>query len=190
MKFFTGKSKGFGIIETLVACAILILICGALLSINVIITRNIAFARSRAIAYNLAQEAIESGRQIRDSNLIDGVATSNWDSFVCNTANSSFSRPTTSKNNFYNISFALPNCYGTPRIYLIPSANEEPIKIGGITYTRKIHFLDSGVDPVVVSTDVTNENAIRMVAEVSWNQNGSGRSVEVSELLTNWKRGF
>lgn len=198
------KLKGFGLIETLVACAILMIICGALLTINLIITRDIAFAKGRAVAYNLAQEAIESARQIRDTNLLDNNTASagvykltNWNSFVCNTTASTVSTPVSDGNHYYKI-LALPaastsNCYGTTsRITMVSdlSVIGEPITIGTTTYTRKIRFLNSGLSPVVVSSAVTEENAIRMVAEISWTDSGNSRHIEVTELLTNWKRGF
>lgn len=199
MKIVKKKFKGFGLIETLVACAILMIICGALLTINLIITKNIAFARGRAVAYNLSQEAIESARQIRDSNLIDSNQSTSWNYFICNQSTAPYlSAPvTTGSTIYYKITPGIfLNCYGAnPRITMVvdPSSVGEPITVGSITYTRKIHFLTSGLSPRVVdlaSHDVTEENAIRMVVEINWNDSGNSRHVEVAELLTNWKRGF
>lgn len=201
MKKTFKKLKGFGVIETLIACAIIIIICGALLAINVIITRDISFARGRAVAYNLAQEAIESTRQIRDSNLVDSKQETNWDTFVCNQgATPVLSRPlisdATTKRLYIISAGSAPVCYGsTPRLTLTPDASDsgEDIQIGTNTYNRKIHFLASGVSPklpVANTNVVTEENAIRVVVEISWNDRGSNRQIEIAELLTNWKRGF
>jgi len=167
--------------------------------INLIITRDIAFVKGRAVAYNLSQEAIESARQIRDSNLIDNNQSTNWNYFICNPAATPYlSAPaTTGTIKYYTItSGTFSSCYGAnPRITMISdlSASGEPITVGSITYTRKIHFLNSGLSPRVVdlaSHDVTEENAIRMVVDITWTDSGNSRRVQVSELLTNWKRGF
>jgi len=196
---FTKSKKGFGLLETLIACAVLILICGALLAINVIITRDIAYARDDSIASDLAQEGIESLRQIRDSNLIDGLDFTNWNSFVCDSsATPAVNTPvlsTASSTVYYTIvAGSYPACYGiasNPRMAIKNNPNGENIIIGSIIYNRKIRFLSSGVDPLVGGTpEVTEDNAIRAVVNISWNYRGSNRQVEISELLTNWKRGL
>ncbi|MCX6810206.1 MAG: type II secretion system protein [Candidatus Berkelbacteria bacterium] len=196
MKIFSQK-KAFGLIETLVACAILILICGALLTVNLIVTGDIIYAREKAVAYNLAQEAIESGRQIRDSNLIDGLAATNWNTFVCNNdQNPALSSPiisTTADKHYYQIiSGRFTSCYGlSERIAMTSDMASSPgqnIKIGGITYNRKIYFFESGVNPA--PNDKVEENAIRIMVNIDWDDHGSNHSVNLSELLTNWKRGF
>lgn len=192
------QSRGFGLIETLIACAILVIISGALLTINVVITRDIVFAKGRSVAFNLAAEAIESTRQIRDSNLIDQQESTNWNTFVCSPQNPYLSSPVASATSLYKINAAAdPNCFGTTqRIFLTQDTSlaGENIVIGGITYNRKIHFLNSRIDPKIYSsdgtTDITDSNAIRMVVDISWNQNNTNNHIQVSELLTNWKRGL
>ncbi len=196
MPILRQNKRAFGLIETLIACAILMIICGALLTINVIITRDIAFAKDRAVAYNLAQEAIESGRQIRDSNLVDGLSLTNWNTFVCNPLSApALSSPSVSTSGYYIItSGKFSSCYGnSPRIALTQDIklSGENIQIGGVTYNRKIHFLTSGIDPIVDnSAQITNDNAIRMVVDINWIDHGSSRTASVTELLTNWKRGL
>lgn len=199
MKAFAKKSRGFGLLETLVACAILIVVCGALLAINVIIVRDIAFVRGRSVAFGLAQEAIESVRQNRDSNLIDGNQATNWNTFVCNQSTTpNLSPPNINGTNYYKITAlsasSTSNCYGTtPRITLVSDTTRagEDIVIGPVKYTRKIYFVQSGVNPDINdSPGVTEANAIRMVVEISWTESGSSHKIEMRELLTNWKRGF
>lgn len=197
MKSPAKKLKAFGLIETLVACAILIVITGALLAINVMIMADITFSKNRAVAFNLAQEAIESARQIRDTNLIDSDQKTNWDTFVCNQSTPpNLKRPSTSAAKQYYIVSAgkFSACYGDKiRLALIPDqpGRGEDIKADVTTFNRKVYFQSSGVSPQVGSSPaVTEANAIRMVAQVNWIENGKIRQIEVKELLTNWKPGY
>jgi len=192
--------NGFTLVETLVACAILVIVCGALLTINLVITKNLAFARGRAIAYNLAAEGIEGARQIRETNLIDGQGGTNWNTFVCNNATAPYLRkPTISGSTitYYTLtSGTFSNCYGTnPIIIFVPDANShgEDISVGGLKFNRKIYFVSSGVNPPILDPagqDTTEDNAIRIVVDINWTEGVYSRSVEVRELLTNWKRGI
>lgn len=69
-KNLKNQKKGFTIIETFVGITVLLLgIVGPLVLVN----RNLQaarFSRNQITAYYLAQEAIETVRQVRDSNLI------------------------------------------------------------------------------------------------------------------------
>jgi len=200
VRFRQKKTRAFGLIEVLIACAILIIITGALLAINVMIMNDITFTRNRSEAFNLAQGAIESVRQIRDTNLTDGLETTNWDTFVCQTANPPLSRPaisSTDPKTFYKVrSDVFAACYGAgalTRIALVPPAGGESEIVGVTLFTTVVYFETSGVDPTVDSSpnrDVTEANAIRVVARVNWIENGKSRQVEVKELLTNWKLGL
>jgi len=198
------NKKAFGLIETLVACSILIIITGALLAVHILTTNNISYVKHRAQAYNLASEGIESVRQIRETNLVDGQQLTSWDSLVC--ASSVFSKPEfsnlddndVSNDKVYSVFVNQGACSSLtpiPRKFLKLQNEGEKISIGGITYTRKITFRSSGVDPYVVAPAgqgqaTTENNAFRVNVEVSWTLNGQNRSVSVSELLTNWKQGF
>ena len=76
MKIFLKKqSRGFTIIETLVAIFILTIVLSVSMGIiqQTLIGSNLA--RDEIIAYNLAEEGIEYIRSIRDSNSLNG---SNW----------------------------------------------------------------------------------------------------------------
>ena len=197
MKYPRKKSKAFGLIETLVACAILIVITGALLAINVMIMADITFSKNRAAAFNLAQEAIESARQIRDTNLIDSDQKTNWDTFVCDQSTApNLKRPSTSAaKQYYTVSAGrFSACYGGNfRIALIPdqTGKGEDIPVDVTTFNRLVYFETSGVSPQVGSSAaVTEANAIRIVAQVNWVENGKNRQIEVKELLTNWKPGY
>ncbi|MFA5158216.1 MAG: hypothetical protein WC451_03490 [Patescibacteria group bacterium] len=198
------NKKAFGLIETLVACSILIIITGALLAVHILTTNNISYVKHRAQAYSLASEGIESVRQIRETNLIDGQQLTSWDSLVC--ASSVFSKPEfsnlddndESNDKIYAIFLnqgACTNLAPIPRKFLKLQNEGEEIVIGGTTYTRKITFRSSGIDPYINAPAgqgqaTTENNAFRINVEVSWTLNGQNRNISVSELLTNWKQGF
>jgi len=197
MKKTASKKKAFGLIETLIACAVLLIICGALLTISTIVSRDIAFARNRTVAYSLAQEAIESARQIRDTNLIDANEKTAWNSFICDvSSNEKISTPRISTDNLrelYLISTDRSICYSADRIIIAPDSTStgESIQIGGMVYNRKIYFTSSGVDPLVANSEqIVEQNSVRITAQINWIDHGSNREIKLTELLTNWKRGF
>jgi type II secretory pathway pseudopilin PulG len=197
MKRLISDRKAFGLIETLIACAVLLIVCGALLTISTIVSRDITFARNRTIAYALAQEAVESMRQIRDTNLIDSNEETAWNSFVCDfNSVEKISTPKISTNNLkdlYLISTDRSVCYPTDRVVIVPdlTSSGEDIQVGGMLYNRKIYFTSSGIDPLVAnSAEVVNQNAIRITVEINWVDRGANKEINLTELLTNWKRGF
>lgn len=73
MQFFRikTKEKGFTLVETLVAIAILLVIIVGPMSIAQKGIQNAFFAREQLTAVFLAQEAIEGVRELRDNNAID-----------------------------------------------------------------------------------------------------------------------
>lgn len=83
------SQRGFTLMETLVAIAILLI---AVVGPMSIIGRSLpqsAYARDHAIAINLAQEGIEAVRQKRDSNMINdwnGIDTA-WDEGIVDNNN-------------------------------------------------------------------------------------------------------
>ncbi|TSC94338.1 MAG: hypothetical protein Athens101428_324 [Candidatus Berkelbacteria bacterium Athens1014_28] len=189
---------GFSLIETLIACAILIIVCGALLSLSLIISNNIFFTRQRSVATNLAQDYLEKIRQIRDTNLIDSNSATNWNSLVCDRSKTPVIQVPTISDDihfyFYSVSSEIYSyCYDSssePRLSLVPSSSGEIINVSGIDFVRKITFLPSGVDPKLLdgTRDITGDNSIKAKVEVSWTQNGKDQKIEVIELLTNWKQ--
>jgi len=190
--------SAFGLIETLIACAVLIIVIGALMTLNVIITNSIIFSKQRAVAYNLAQSAVESAIEIRDSNYIDGNDATGWNSLICDAGSSSARVPDLSGVTIYKI--AVGNlCQSSEqryfRYFLLPNPDStgENIGIGGQTYQRKITFASSGVYPPVkdsAGNDVTDVNTLRIIVTVNWKMNGHDKNVELRQVLTNWRQGL
>ena len=192
------KKNAFGLIETLIACAILIIVIGALMALNVIITNSIIFSKQRAVAYNLAQSAVESAIEIRDSNYIDGNDATGWNSLICDAGSSSpIKIPDLSGTTIYKVAVRdFFQCGSTePRYFLVPNldGDGENIIIGGQTYQRKITFASSGVYPPVkdsAGNDVTDVNTLRIIVTVNWKMNGHDKNVELRQVLTNWRQGL
>lgn len=171
IKITLGK-KAFTLIEVLVACAILIIVVTSAVALGVTIINNATLSRQRITAYYLAQEGIETTRQIRDSNLIDGNDRTAWNTFDYTYAPLNYSaiyRVTTSGN----------------RLFLANNPNGEDIIIDGVTYRRKVTFAPAGIDiPGVNIAD----NAVRVIINVGWNYKGNSKQIETRELITNWKQ--
>ena len=194
------KKKTFGIIEVLIACTILILICASIQFLNIVITNSILFAKQRTTAYYLAQEGIEAVRSIRDTNLVDDSAlNTNWQSMVSGVTTpespSGYNKFDVDK----NYSLAYPTGTDNSRYSLQENSGGEKIKADGtIDYTRKITFsdsnlagTDSNLDPDLISgltSEQIGANSTKVTAKVSWNFRGKEQTVEVSEILTNWKQ--
>ena len=183
-------NRAFGLIETLIACAILIIVTGALLALNVIITNGIFFSKQRAQAYNLAQEGIESVKQIRNSNFVDGNSNTLWNSLVCVQGASPAIQAPSTTTTYIVSSGSFASCSSMNRIYLIPrtTLSQGDITIEGQTYNRAVFFQDSGLADILGTPAQTRQNAIRAIVTVTWIANGRDQSVELKSVLTNWKQ--
>lgn len=67
------KNRGFGLVEVLVASAILALVVGGSIALMRSSLRRTVLAADRTVAMNLAQEAIEAIRSARDTTYTDQI---------------------------------------------------------------------------------------------------------------------
>lgn len=181
--------KSFGLIETLIACAILIMIAGAVLAINVILNNNLQFTRERAHAYYRAMETIEAVRITRDTNDIDGDNRTDWNSFVCDNTTNRVYPPVLDGNTKYYPNVHC-NLFDRPgRFFLAPTTDPSVMtrKSFGTTYTIYLTFENSGINPDLVGGEL-DDNSIKAVATVEWNSRGKSHKIELREVLTNWKQ--
>src|SRR3990172_1908167 len=77
-------SRGFGLLEVLISITILITILGAAISMQISTSRGIISVRQDIVAYNLAQDVIETIRQDRDTVWLDDDFSTDFASFVNN----------------------------------------------------------------------------------------------------------
>ncbi|MCX6812155.1 MAG: hypothetical protein NTW79_00840 [Candidatus Berkelbacteria bacterium] len=179
---FTSTKRSFGLIETLVACAILIILVGGLLILNITINNSVTFTRERAEAYYLAQEAVETMRQIRETNAIDSNPATAWNTFVCDTQSQLVSPN-------FSQSYGVGTCQTLPaRFFLTANNSGENISVGTQSFNRKISFAASGIDPAVGDQNTTNANSLQIIVNVNWTMNGRPENIQLREVLTNWKQ--
>lgn len=73
MKSILSRIRGFTLIETLVAVSLLVVAIVAPMSLVSQSLTSAFYARDQIAAYNLAQEAIEAVRAVRDGNILDNA---------------------------------------------------------------------------------------------------------------------
>jgi len=193
--------KGFGIMEVLVSGVIIIIILAALVFIVRAAMNNSMYLQQRAQAIYLAQEGIELSRQIRDSNWIDGSNTTQWDDLWDNGG---------------SIEEVIKGCYqilyndnGDNRHWLTDrgivadldackAIDKQNIEVDQVTFNRKIYIDRDTFKPgELIPDDTTAEtnvypanNAIKVTAIINWDFNGQAKSVDVSEIITNWRPSY
>lgn len=181
--------KSFGLIEVLIACSILIIVAGAVMAINVIINNNLQFTRERAFAYYRAAEAIEGVRNVRDSNYIDGNADTDWNTYVCNKTKDTTEVPILNNPDIrYRIITDCSVSGANGRFFLAKAEEaDEESSVFGISYRYYLTFKDSSINPEITGGQ-SADNSIRATATVEWNSRGRLHTIQLSELLTNWRQ--
>lgn len=176
-----GKLKGFGLMEVLISAVIIIIILSALVTIGRAAMSNNENLAERTQAIYLAQEGIETVRQIRDSNWIDGSNLTKWNTLEGDTTVSSGD---------YVLS------YITNKWILSNMDSYETISLGptgkAVSFYRTINI--TAADDAIMPTPGNNPNlslqAIKATATVTWEFSGQTKRIEVSEILTNWRPDF
>lgn len=179
-----GKKKGFGLLEVMISSVIIIMILVALVFIGRSALNNNQYLSQRSQAIYLAQEGIEMVRQIRDTNWTDGDSNSKWDTLVWN--GSDFVVPTSSR------VYKLEYISAKNRMLLQSQSGGEVITVGGIQFTRKITVEDIGsaLPTAPLGSPDLAPYAKIIKSNINWNNAGQPKTIEISELLTNWRPDF
>ncbi len=170
--------NGFGLLEVLISSAILILVSGAVISLNNISVKNTVVASERTQAYNLAREWKEQLKQIRDTYVNDENSTT---CFSISLAGSPCSNEIPNDGTY--IINSLTNTINAN------SAGED-VALDNIVFTRAITFKNppdvlpslTDANPNISLSDQVREADII----VSWTEYGKPWSITVPVLLTNW----
>jgi prepilin-type N-terminal cleavage/methylation domain-containing protein len=162
----TMHTRGFTLVETLVAISVLLLALAGPLSIAADALSGAYYARDQITAFYLAQEGVEYVRAVRDENYLAGRAwLTGLDTCVSGTCVVDFPN------------FTHASCTGSCPPILINSsglfnqANGTPS-----LYTR-------GVSLQPVDAD---DHEMRIVVTVSWRSGVINRSFEIREYIFDW----
>lgn len=155
------SSKGFTLIEALVALVLLTMSLGPALVLSSNISVTASVTQNNLIAANLSQESIEVVRALRDANWYNG---------------SSFDTGLT--DGIYRIDWNSNS--------LIALGSNPPLKISAGLYSYS-----SGTDTIfkrTVTLTKINSEELRIVSDVTWTERGNrARDVKVESHLFNWK---
>jgi len=159
-------NKGFTLLETLVALSILLVAVVGPMSLLGNSLNKIYYARDEMIAVNLAQEAIETVRQIRDTNMLGGLT---WDN----------NRDGIILSGDYTVDV------GTLMACSSCGANGGPVLYDDVT---GLYRQDSGsITPFSRKVNISGSgNERKVTATVSWNTGSTSGSVVVSDSLFKW----
>lgn len=191
---FKKLSNGFTVVEAMVAISILLLSITGAFTVAQSSLQSTNYAKNKTTAYYLAQEGLEYIRHLRDNNglrmLKDRTGSINWlDGFAEPGAGdpcSDGSRCYVDTTNEIGIEpMACPDGV-CPLFYL-------NVATGQFQYVDK-HDLTTlstfrrtiTVTPQAIDGSTNSQVTVKVVVE--WNQNGTTKSLDVSENLYNWQQ--
>lgn len=195
---FNRYKKGFGLLEVAISGTIITIIMASLVVLGRSSLNSTEAAKERSTATYLAQDAIEKVRQMRDTNWIDGLSGTGWDSLCWETGTHIIKCSEYGSASAYHIDYIV-----SPELrYLLRSGTSSAETHDGIAYQTQIKlFRPNSPDPHLLSIlpldgDANNvdpvNNGLVVEAQVTWpGQGGSAdRNVTVRELLTNWRPNY
>ena len=178
--------KGFGIIEVLIASAIISTVLGGLVYVGKLALSTSVYMQERSSALGLATEGIEIVREIRDTNWIDGSNATTWKTLILDSAGNPVELvPDQSKT--YRITFhkldANQGKYG-----LTQGDSERIVLVDSGTFMREIIIEPAGdlikSDSRLITDAAKGSDSFKVTCNITW---GDNKKVSVSELMTNWR---
>jgi len=182
-----GKSKSFGLIETLIACGILMMAAGATTALGIISIHGTVLAKHKTEAYMIAQDAMERIKGARDQvwEKWDEGRNITWQKFWDDTTGD-FGFTSGVPDEFPEIQSALASqCVFINHDTGVLTEAACDSTTSGLKFTRVI---DNKVD---VSGQMGFPNnsgrAYKVTVRVEWSDYGQTQSVSLVSYLTNWK---
>lgn len=191
--------KGFTLLETMVAISILMTAMGGPFVITQLGLRTARQASQELVASNLAQEAVEYIRYIRDTNAVSGV---DWLNGIESGSGKDCVGPLSGSARtcvvdavfgdgdsyqIFDYNEPLKGCTNEGEVFTCPPLllNEETALYG----------YDEGAETIYhrgVHMQVTRElggapQEVRVVGEVVWRDLAGDRSVKIEEYITDWR---
>lgn len=211
MKIKTNKKRGFSIPEVIVAISIVTLIIVTATNLLVSSMRANRNNVNRIIAYNLAQEAVEGVRNIRDGNWLQnqywrgdaegkynffGEAFDEDDWYIVQKTHNEFTKDECSLNNVNTVDTVRGASPWELKTY-----NEEASKLyfAGSNYTEYTHELGqnfSGFKRWVEIQTIPYEGGLEedeallkigVTAVVEWEEQSIIKEIRIPTVLTDWK---
>lgn len=182
-------SKGFSLVETLVAISIFTVSLLGIMSVLASSISHTNYAKQKMIATYLAQEGIEYMRNIRD----DFVLYDNWSNFK-DALNQAKCDTSGNPKNCYvddqSLDFTDPNMPTTDLLKQCANGGNGDcpvLRYNSITgkYGYASGGVDSGFTRIIQATYPSSDD-IKISSTVSWNQGSGNYSVTFSEDLFNW----
>lgn len=174
------KSKGFTLVETLVAIFVLVIAVTGPMSAVVSSLKASFLARDQVVAFYLAQDVIEAIKNVRDKNYINNIPKYWLDGILpaCLNTENECSVDTSGLANSSNLSFQ-NNCNDC-ELYL------KNISVGTVftynssgtktKYSRKVYF------------EIIQPNELKIKVEIEWSSRfgGTTKKIVVQENIYNW----
>lgn len=190
--------KGFTLIELIIGITILVVGISAVLSLVLFSIQLNKENMVKVQALELAREGLEIMRNIRDSNWKNNYPFAGGDERLWGETWNDENGKTIIVSPLFREDFYpwkvqsvfLPNQKEYTRLYLSP--------IGEISvYThdsdnavpsRFYRYITITPDTAYMNTDTLSSDKITITCYVLWDENGREKKVELSEILTNWKK--
>ena len=171
---------GFTLVETLVAISIFTLSLIGIISILASGISDTNYAKQKITAEYLAQEGIESVRNMRDTYVLYTAATGkDWNSFT-----NQFNSCHLGNGNGCGIDSSVPV---TDNHFIFQCSASDKCNLyakNGSYSTGATNGIDSGFTRVIRAN--VNANQIQIVSDVSWSQGSGTYHITFSENLFNW----
>jgi prepilin-type N-terminal cleavage/methylation domain-containing protein len=167
------NSKGFTLVETLVALTILLIAVAGPISLIGDSLHKMYYARDETIGVNLAEEGIEMVRQVRDTNMLNGAA---WRTDL---GDGTYSIDVGSY-----ISGAVPSGFVIP---CGPACAPQPVSINAAGLYGQVYAgTPTQFSRIVTLSSTALPAEAKVTSVVTWKTGGTVGTATLSEYIFSW----
>ncbi len=182
MNYPTQTTRGFTVVETLMALTVFSMVVVALVTVSSSSVTNVNFMRNRLTASYLGQEGIEVVRNIRDGYIASGAG---WASFVATFDNQCMSESGCDFDPMQSIAQGdgMYSTSGLSECTLQTNESEYYSPLGGLVfqrrtpYCRRIQF--------VPLTD--GSQGLKIVSTVTWQDGTTPKTLQMVDYIYEWQ---